>query len=51
MSLAATARKLGVSFYEYVHDRISKTNLIPSLATLIETRAGELALGASWAAA
>jgi hypothetical protein len=51
MSLAATTKKLGVSFYEYVHDRISKTNLIPSLATLIETRASELALGISWAAA
>lgn len=51
MSLAATTRKLGISFYDYVHDRISKMNLIPSLANQIETRAGELALGASWAAA
>lgn len=51
MSLAATTRKLGLSFYEYVHDRISKMNQIPSLASLIEARAGELALGASWSAA
>jgi hypothetical protein len=51
MSLAATTRKLGISFYEYVHDRISKMNLIPPLANLIETRADELALGTSWAAA
>ena len=51
MSLAATTRKLGISFHEYVHDRISKMNQIPSLASLIETRADELALGASWAAA
>ena len=51
MSLAATTRKLGISFYEYVHDRISKMNRIPSLASLIEARAGELALGASWHAA
>jgi len=51
MSLAATTRKLGISFYEYVHDRISKMNQIPSLASLIESRAGELALGASWSAA
>jgi hypothetical protein len=51
MSLAATTRKLGVSFYDYVHDRISKTNLIPPLASLIEACAGELALDASWAAA
>jgi hypothetical protein len=48
MSLAATTRKLGISFYQYVHDRISRTNQIPPLANLIETRAKELALGASW---
>jgi len=48
MSLAATARKLGISFYQYIHDRISKANQIPSLASLIEARAGELGLGASW---
>jgi len=51
MSLAATARKLGISFYQYIHDRISKANQIPSLASLIETRAGELGLGASWSLA
>jgi hypothetical protein len=51
MSLAATTRKLGISFYQYVHDRISKANQIPSLASLIEARASELALGASWSAA
>jgi hypothetical protein len=48
MSLAATTRKLGISFYQYIHDRISKTNQIPPLASLIQTRANELALGASW---
>jgi hypothetical protein len=48
MSLAATARKLGISFYQYLHDRISKANQIPPLASLIETRASELRLGASW---
>jgi len=51
MSLAATTRKLGISFYQYVHDRISRTNQIPPLANLIETRAKELALGASWSIA
>jgi len=51
MSLAATARKLGISFYQYIHDRISKANQIPSLASLIEARAGELGLGASWSVA
>jgi hypothetical protein len=48
MSLAATTRKLGISFYQYIHDRISRANQIPPLASLIETRAKELALGASW---
>jgi hypothetical protein len=51
MSLAATTRKLGISFYQYVHDRISQTNQILPLAHLIETRAQELALGASWTSA
>jgi hypothetical protein len=51
MSLAATARKLGISFYLYIHDRISKANQIPSLASLIEARASELGLGASWSVA
>ena len=31
MTLAATARKLGVSFYAYVHDRITTTNQLPRL--------------------
>jgi len=51
MSLAATTRKLGISFYQYIHDRISRTNHIPPLANLIETQAKELALGASWSIA
>jgi len=51
MSLGATARKLGVNFYQYLHDRISGANEIPALATLIEERAKELELGASWASA
>ena len=48
MSLAATTRKLGISFYQYIHDRISKAAEIPSLASLIESRASELRLAASW---
>jgi hypothetical protein len=48
-TLAATATKLGVSFYAYVHDRISKRNKLPGLDTLITARAKELNLGASWA--
>ena len=51
MSLAATAKKLGISFHQYIHDRVSKANEIPSLASLIEARASELELGASWSVA
>jgi hypothetical protein len=51
MSLAATTRKLGVSFYQYIHDRISEANQIPRLADLVERAAQELNLGASWPAA
>jgi hypothetical protein len=51
MSLVATTRKLGISFYQYIHDRISKATQIPSLASLIEARASELRLSASWSAA
>ena len=48
MTLAATATKLGVSFYHYIHDRISGTSQMPSLADLIVERAKMLNLGASW---
>lgn len=39
MSLAETTKKLGVSFYRFVHDRISNLALIPPLADLIRARA------------
>jgi len=48
MTLAATATKLGVSFYHYIQDRISGTSQMPSLADLIGERAKMLNLGASW---
>jgi transposase IS66 family protein len=48
-TLAATAAKLGVSFHAYVHDRISETNALPSLAEVITERARTARLGASWA--
>ena len=51
MSLADTTRKLGVSFYHYIQDRIRKAGQMPSLAGLITEQAHELALGASWAPA
>jgi hypothetical protein len=49
-TLAATTKKLGVSFYRYLHDRISAKNQIPPLPDLVEKRAKELNLGWSWAA-
>jgi Transposase IS66 family len=48
MSLAATTKKLGVSFYHYIHDRVSGTNQLPQLADIIDERAQELDLGLSW---
>jgi hypothetical protein len=48
MTLAATAKKLGVSFYHYIHDRVSGANQMPGLASLIEAQAKDLNLGASW---
>ena len=48
MTLAATATKLGVSFYAYIHDRISETRRLPGLDSMIEAKATELSLGASW---
>src|SRR6201989_1811192 len=48
MTLAATATKLGISFYHYIQDRISGTSHMPSLADLIGERAKMLNLGASW---
>lgn len=48
MTLAATAKKLGVSFYRYIHDRVSGTLKLPSLADLIAERAKQSPLGLSW---
>jgi hypothetical protein len=47
-SLSATTRKLGISFLEYLNDRITGTGRIPNLADLIIQRALALNLGASW---
>jgi hypothetical protein len=37
-SLKKTCRKLGVSFWEYLKDRIEKINFIPDLSDLIRER-------------
>ena len=47
-TLAATTKKLGVSFYHDIQDRISATNQIPPLADLVTKAAKELNLGWSF---
>lgn len=42
MTLVATTKKLNVSFYEYIRDRILKKNSIPPLSELIQNAAHEL---------
>ena len=39
MTLAATAKKLSVSFYAYIYDRVAAVFALPSLADLIRQRA------------
>jgi Transposase IS66 family len=41
-SLKKTCRKLGVRFWDYLHDRIRGLGTIPRLATLIRQRAAEI---------
>lgn len=48
MTLVATSKKLGVSFYAYVLDRISGANQLPKLADLITERAQKNPLDVSW---
>jgi len=38
MTLSETAKRLGVSFYAYIHDRISGDHYLPPLASLIQQR-------------
>jgi regulator of replication initiation timing len=48
-TLLATTKKLGVSFYRYVYDRVTESGEIPNLADLIVKRAQHMNLAASWA--
>jgi hypothetical protein len=45
MTLAETARKLGLSFYAYLRDRITGEYAIPPLAELVTQAAIQLGLG------
>lgn len=47
-TLMSTAKKLGVSFFQYIHDRVSGTHQMPSLAQMIAKGTEELDLGGSW---
>jgi hypothetical protein len=47
-TLVSTAKKLGVNIYQYFYDRIVQTNQLTSLAHLIEVRAQDGSLAASW---
>jgi hypothetical protein len=47
-TLAATSQKLGVSFYQYIHDRISGSNQIPPMADMVTKAAKDLHLGWSF---
>jgi hypothetical protein len=47
-TLVATAKKLGVNLFSYLHDRITLAHGLPSLASLIKQRAASMALGSSW---
>jgi hypothetical protein len=38
ISLKKTCRKLGVSFWDYLNDRISQADRIPGLPNIIEAR-------------
>jgi len=47
-SLAATTAQLGISFYEYLRDRLTGAGEIPPLAEVIADRTRPLNLGWSW---
>lgn len=47
-TLAATTKKLGISFYQYIFDRVSQAKQIAPLAQLVQNAALQLNLGWSW---
>jgi hypothetical protein len=48
MSLVATTRKLKISFFEYIRDRISQLGNIPSLGSIIREKSVLNPFGCSW---
>jgi hypothetical protein len=47
ISLVATTRKLGISFFGYVRDRISHTRKIPTSATILREQSSLNSFGCS----
>jgi hypothetical protein len=45
LTLIATAYKLGVNIFDYICDRVSRANQMPSLASLIDQKAADCQLG------
>ncbi|MDJ0697600.1 transposase [Mastigocoleus sp. MO_188.B34] len=48
MSLVDTTHKLGISFFEYIRDRISQVENVPSLGTIIREKSSSNPFGWSW---
>ncbi len=48
LTLVATAYKLRVNIFDYICDRVSRTNQMPSLASLIDQKAADCQLGQSF---
>jgi len=42
LTISETAKKLGVSVYEYIYDRVSKNFNMPSLASIIKAKSSEI---------
>ena len=47
-TLVETANKLGMNVSQYFYDRLTSTNLLPSLASLIQERSAPVHLSNSW---
>jgi Transposase IS66 family len=47
-TLVETASKLGVNVYQYIYDRLTFTNLLPSLSSLIQERSASVSHSNSW---
>ncbi|WP_228371468.1 hypothetical protein [Trichormus azollae] len=48
ISLVPTTHKLGISFFEYIRDRISKVGNIPCLATICDEKSAFNPFGCLW---